>query len=68
MSYTKYNIFELTWPEPPSFNRLDIVWWKKGIDPEYWYKAESPVFGIICLGDTKEEAVNNVIKELEDDN
>ena len=66
MNYTKYNIFELTWPEPSIFNELDIVWWKKGIEPSIWYKAESPMFGIICLGDTKEEAVNNVIKELED--
>lgn len=67
MSNIKFNIFELQFPEPPKYSDYDIVWWKKGNEKDgFWYKAESPAFKIICLGDSIEEATNNVIKKLTD--
>lgn len=56
---------ELTFPEPNKYSDYDIIWWKKGNEIDgFWYKAESPAFKIICLGDTIDEAVNQVIKDL----
>lgn len=62
----KYNIIELSYPEQESYNDNDIVFWKKGNSVDgYWYKAECPNLHCIELGDTKDEAVTNVITMLE---
>lgn len=62
---TEFNIYELQFPEPSWYSDYDIIWWKKGNEKDgYWYKAESPAFKIICIGDTVDKAVNAVIFNL----
>ena len=54
-----YRVEERDWPEQADDRNL-IVWWEKGWEGCYYYKAESVHYGVIEMGDTVEEAVQNV--------
>lgn len=65
MNRERFNIFELGWPEPTSYDDNDIVWWKKGNETDgFWFKAECPNREVIELGNTMDEAIDKVIKYI----